>query len=142
MEIKKTDNGWEYDGIIFKDERSALLTKEATEGGQSSKVGSLPEAKGFKLVYDGERQRSFGKFVEKILKAQNKSIVQLASDFDVSRQTLFAWMNGDSVPTRKNLEIIIDVTQCRINDVKLALRDNFKMQKVKLFEGLEEARRA
>ena len=139
MEIKKTNKGWEYDGIIFTDERSALLTKEATEGGQLSKVGPIPKAKNFKLVYDGERERSFGKFIEKILKAQDKSIIQLASDLDVSRQTLFAWMNGDSVPTRKNLETIIAVTNCRVSDIAAALRDNFAMQQTKLFEGLKEA---
>ena len=141
MEIKKTKKGWEYDGIVFTDEQSALLTKEATENGQATK-SATPIAKDFKLVYDGERGRSFGKFIEKVLKSQNKSIVQLASELNVSRQTLFAWMNSDSVPTRKNLETIIAITQCRMDDIKLALQDNFERQKVELFEGLQEVKRA
>jgi len=31
MEITKTDKGWEYDGILFVDERSALGVKRTTE---------------------------------------------------------------------------------------------------------------
>ncbi len=136
MEIKKTNKGWEYDGILFKDKRSALLTKKASEGVKSAKKKST--SKDAKLLYDGTRNLSFGKFIEGVLKAQDKSIVQLAADFGVSKQTLFSWMNGDSIPTLRHLETILDVTQCPVRKIRAALHDNFKMQEIRLFENLQK----
>lgn len=118
MEIRKIQEGWEYNHIVFNDEMSAQIIKEATE-----KV---------------DRNRSFGRFIERILKDQNKCIGNLASDINVSRQTLFLWMNGESVPSRKKIETIIRVTKCPINEIKMALKDNFEMQKLKLFKGLKD----
>jgi ribosome-binding protein aMBF1 (putative translation factor) len=136
MEIKKTNKGWEYDGILFKDKRSALLTKKASEGVKSAKKKST--SKDAKLLYDGTRNLSFGKFIEEVLKAQDKSIVQLAADIGVSKQTLFSWMNGDSIPTLRHLETILDVTQCPVRKIRAALHDNFKMQEIRLFENLQK----
>ncbi len=136
MEIKKTNKGWEYDGILFKDKRSALLTKKASEGVKSAKKKST--SKDAELLYDGTRNLSFGKFIEEVLKAQDKSIVQLAADIGVSKQTLFSWMNGDSIPTLRHLETILDVTQCPVRKIRAALHDNFKMQEIRLFESLQK----
>jgi DNA-binding XRE family transcriptional regulator len=71
-------------------------TKKASEGVKSAKKKST--SKDAKLLYNGTRNLSFGKFIEEVLKAQDKSIVQLAADIGVSKQTLFSWMNGDSIP--------------------------------------------
>lgn len=140
MEIKKTAKGWEYDGIIFADKRSAILTKKANESASSAfNKSSIPKSGDFYLVYDSADEVSFGQFIEKISNKLNMSLVDLAAAFGVSRQTLFNWMNGNSIPTRKNLESIIQVTRCSLNEIKLALRDNFAIQQKKLFEGLKQA---
>ena len=139
MEIKKTSRGWEYDSIVFTDKRSALLTKKASEAAPTSKRSSVPKAKDLQLVYDSNDDVSFGLFIEKVLKRDDISLVDLAAALGVSRQTLFNWMNGDSIPTRRNLESIMAVTCCSLNEVKVALRDNFAMQQQKLFKGLKQA---
>lgn len=141
MEIKKTKNGWEYDEISFTDEHSAMLAKRESETEMTKKI-RVPKSKNFKLVYDSENKKSFGVFIEKILRSQNKSVVEMSAEFKVSRQTLFSWMNGESVPTRNNLAVVLNVTGCHLEEIKLALRDNFERHKVALFEGLSESRRA
>lgn len=138
MEIKKTDKGWEYDGIVFKDKRSALLTKKANEDVKTVPKKAAQKSKDVKLLYDGGRNLSFGKFIEEVLKAQDKSIVRLAADLQVSKQTLFSWMNGDSIPTLRHLETILDVTKYSIPKIRAALQDNFKIQEQKLFENLRK----
>jgi len=95
MDIKKTSRGWEYDGIVFTDKRSALLTKKASEHAPASKRSSIPKAKDFQLVYDSNDDVSFGQFIEKVLKRDDTSLVDLAAALDVTRQTPFNWMKGD-----------------------------------------------
>lgn len=141
MEIRKTQKGWEYDGILFKDKRSALLAREATENEKSSRIPAT-DKNDFTLVFDGEHALSFGIFIEDVLRVQDKSIVKLAAEIGVSKQALFDWMNAKSLPSRKNLESIIFVTQRPAKELHLALRDNFKMQEKKLFNGLFDIKEA
>jgi DNA-binding phage protein len=137
MEIKKTAAGWEYDGIVFVDERSAIAAKEANEKAHTVPAND-PNAE-IRLVYDSDKGTTFGNFVIKFLKQTNGSIVRLAKDIGVSRQALFDWMNAKSIPSRKHVQAILIATGCTQDELKNALHDNFEMQKIKLFEDLKEA---
>lgn len=137
MEIKKTAAGWEYDGIVFVDERSARATKEADEKGLPV-LENDPNAE-IRLVYDDEKGLSFGLFVTQYLKRTDDSIVSLAKNIGVSRQALFDWMNARSIPSRKHVAAILKITGCSPDTLKLALHDNFEMQKTRLFENLKKA---
>lgn len=138
MEIKKVAKGWEYDGILFKDERSAHLTKEATESALPTKAKSVPQSQDFKLKYDGTKGSSFGRFIEQVMTKQDKGIVHLARDLSVSRQTLFDWMNAESVPTIKHLMQLARVTGCSKGELKLAIADNLENQKQKVYSEIDK----
>ncbi|WP_141736404.1 helix-turn-helix domain-containing protein [Oligoflexus tunisiensis] len=130
MEIKKTEKGWEYGGVLFKDERSAQLSKQADEAASgTAKAETLPPTENFQLVYDGSQGKSFGKFIDKVLKEKNISISKLAKELGVSRPTLYAWMSGASIPTELNLDKIYVFTKATPDEIFNALADNFEGQK-------------
>lgn len=138
MEIKKTAKGWEYDGVVFVDERSALGVKESTE--KAASTSYLPQQnQAIEVIYDGSQPTSFGLFITKFLKTSDLGMVKLAKEIGVSRQALFDWMNSKSIPSRKHVEAIIKVTRCRPGELREALQDNFEMQKTKLFENIRGA---
>ncbi len=137
MEIKKTTRGWEYNGVIFADEKSAQNAQKTGTVSPKRKPYSIPNPEKFKLVYDGDKRQSFGLFIEQVLKIQGKGILQLAKELEVSRQALFSWMNGESVPTRKNIENLLAVTECPVEALKVALADNFRRMEEKAFEGIK-----
>jgi DNA-binding transcriptional regulator YiaG len=138
MEIKKTEKGWEYGGILFKDERSAQLSKQADEAASGTYAGAeaLPTAENFQLVYDGSQGKSFGKFIEKVLKEKDISISRLAKELSVSRPTLYAWMSGASIPTELNLDKIYVFTKATPEEIFTALADNFEGQKESIRQKL------
>lgn len=137
MEIKKTSRGWEYNGVIFADEKSAQNAQKSGTASLKRKPYSIPNPEKFNLVYDGDQRKSFGVFIEQVLKIQDKGILHLAKELKVSRQALFSWMNGESVPTRKNIESLLAVTECPVEALKVALADNFRRMEEKAFEGVK-----
>lgn len=138
MEIKKTKNGWEYAGIVFTDEESARRVQEASEK-DNSLPANFPKSPQFELKYDGERPTSFGSFVTDYLKKNDKTIVAFAEEIGVSRQTLFNWMSGISLPTGKHAAIIKEVMNCTALQLIEALEDNFQYPKLKMLEELKRA---
>lgn len=138
MEIKKTKKGWEYAGIVFADEDSARRVQEATDK-DDSLPANFPKNPQFELKYDGERPTSFGSFVTDHLRRNNKTIVALADEIGVSRQTLFNWMAGISLPTSKHAASIVAIMGCTALQLIEALEDNFQYPKIKMLEELKQA---
>ncbi len=139
MEIKKTDKGWEYNGIVFSDEKSAIETKALEESSSSDAESIFVGSEGAKLVveYEEEEQETFGKFIGSILKNQRMNLRQLALELAVSEQTIYAWMRGMSIPTSKNLGKLMEIAKCDTVSIITALNFNFENSKKKLASELE-----
>jgi DNA-binding XRE family transcriptional regulator len=142
MEVKKTARGWEYGGVVFTDERSAQLTKQAEDEAKALgiKPEPLPKPEEFKLVYDGTEGKSFGIFIERILKEQDTSIAQLSKAIGVSRTTLYSWMSAESLPNTTTLKAILEVTKAEPETVWYALKDNLERHRIEYRERIFAAK--
>lgn len=143
MEIKRTTSGWLYNGNIFADLQSAEAAQIADRRDDplwaSLDLHAPIEAKP-ELVYDGLNQgTSFGTFVTLYLRANDSSIVALAKKIEVSKQTMFDWMNARSIPSANHAKRIVAVMGCSISTLEKALQDNFQRTKDSYFEKLRKA---
>lgn len=140
MEIKKTDKGWEYHGIIFSDEKSARKTKEFEENSHDEAISIFvgSEDSKFQIEYEEKEQETFGKFIALILKHQMISLKQLAMQMAVSEQSIYAWMRGETIPTAKNLSQLMEIAKCKPESIVNALSFNFENSKRKLESELRE----
>ncbi len=139
MEIKKTDKGWEFQGIVFSDEKSALETKAFEESSSSETKSIFAGSEGAKFVveYNEKEQETFGKFIGFILKIRRISLRQLAVEMSVTEQTIYAWMRGISIPTLKHLVKLKGIANCDTSDIINALSFNFENSKKKLASDLD-----
>ena len=126
MEIKKVENGWSYDGIIFKKKSDAFAAKKANE--ESDSLPSFLKAGKPRsiLIYDSDQPTSFGLFVsEYIAKGKGKRTIQgLSDEIMVSKQTFFKWISGESFPSEKHVAQIKKVMKCSDKALVAALMTN------------------
>lgn len=143
MENQKTDKGWEYNGNVFEDEYSALSALKADQTPNpiwDNLDLEVPTDAALEILYDGqERATSFGTFVTGYLQEHGGSIVALAKKIEVSKQTIFDWMNAKSIPSGNHALRILDVMDCTPAILEEALQDNFQKTKESYFEKLKKA---
>lgn len=143
MEIKKDKRGWLYNGNIFTTEEDAHRAKKADEDPEAEAFWSkldykVPENAQPELAYDGIRSAtSFGTFVTKFVSENSMSIVRLAKEIGVSKQSVFDWMNGKSIPSTNHALKLIQVTGCSTDMLMQALSDNFQKQKEQYLQRLK-----
>jgi transcriptional regulator with XRE-family HTH domain len=139
MDVKKTEKGWEYQGIVFSEEKSAFETKALEESSSDEAESIFVGSEGAKFVveYDEKAQETFGKFIGSILKNNRMSLRQIAKEMSVSEQTIYTWMRGLSIPTPKHLVKLKEIAKCDTADIIAALNFNFENSKKKLASDLD-----
>jgi plasmid maintenance system antidote protein VapI len=132
MEIKKVANGWEYDGIVFTTKKDAKSCKDETEKDAPSMLpkGASPKDKPI-FEYDSKDPTSFGEFVAAYSMKNEISFTDLAKNIGVTKQALYDWINGTSMPSAKNSKNIIDATQCSNAELISALKTNLYIKLAK-----------
>lgn len=136
MAIKKTDKGWEYAEITFRSKEAAEAALYADNNNDEKKLDLDGE------ILEVDQETSFGSFLMPYLR-EGKTIVGIAKGAGVSKQTLFAWINGDALPRTKNAEKLISLLKCSRVDLAKAIRTNVEKAAAKAVGlNVEEYRHA
>jgi hypothetical protein len=136
-EIKKVKAGWVYDGVLFVDERDAIEALNADKLGNAYEVDSNAK---IRFEYSTEMEASFGRFVLQFIKQNSgiaTTVMQFAAGIDVSRPTLYEWMKGNSMPSRKHIDRIVEFTGVNRLELATALSTNLKKSAAQNF-GVNE----
>jgi len=129
MEIKKVKDGWKYAGITFSDKTSALKARKAEEAKTPSEIQK--DAK-LDVIFDKDHQTSFGLLISEYIEHNKRSMSAIAIDLNVSRQALYNWINGSSLPTTEKAENIMRVLNCTPTRLATAIETNLKFHRAKI----------
>jgi DNA-binding transcriptional regulator YiaG len=80
--------------------------------------------------------RSVAEHIENIRLVLNPSVTDLANLFDISRQAVYKWLSGESIPDQEKQSRIIKLSQIAdsFNAAKISRTDS--LLKIKTFNGL------
>ena len=126
MGIKKTNKGWEYEGIVFVDEASAKRALKADLEGNDDFLETQGNKK-LEVIYDSMSHRtSFGDFISAYLLENHYTITALAKKCGASKQTFHNWINGTSMPNKQNFIQLQEVFKVSSRELQAALKTNLK----------------
>lgn len=125
MDIKevKSKSGktlYEVDGISFAARELAEEHVNSEEGHKYDVTGE-PE---YIIDDDDATAPSFKRFIASVIFKKQMSLLALAKSLEVSRQTLYSWIEGSTMPERKHVERVARVLGVSEKAVWQALRDN------------------
>lgn len=129
MEVKKVKNGWEFSGITFSDKASALKAKKSEDTKMPSYIKNNAK---LDVIFDKDHQTSFGILISEYIARNKRSMSAIAKDLHVSRQALYNWINGSSLPTTEKAEYIMKVLNCTPARLAKAIDTNLKFHRAKI----------
>ena len=135
MEIKKVKNGWEYDGLVFTDRSEAEEVKKKSEIDfiESDLVIESP-----RVAYDKNKPTSFGLFVSEYIFKKGGTTTSLAGSLEVSKQVLYKWINGDSIPTKENTLQILKFMKCSKRELSKAFKTYYIKNTARILDTNED----
>lgn len=124
IDIKKIDNeNWEYNGIAFDSLEAAEAVKKA-DGLAKWEPAIALSLNDMKVEYSGDSANSFEQFIESYLVEKDLSLSDVCQKLNITRPTLYSWMNGNSMPQEKHIALIVKNLDVTHEQVVLSLVSN------------------
>ena len=121
-EIIENHDSFEYAGEYFRTLEAAHAAIDADLNDDGEEV--IPPVLDGKNSYSISNRKRFGEFVDDFCQGKKWSIAEFSDHLDVSRPTIYGWMDGSSVPSTKHFRKICQQTGLTKHELNYLLEEN------------------